>query len=74
MFFFIFCLCVGRTEKKLLLAMKLGANHTLRIDSSDIKEQALRVKQLFGTKPDVTIECSGAAQSIQLAIHVRICD
>ena len=58
------------SASRLQLAAKLGAQHTLLVDSKDAPALAERVAALLGGhQPDVTIECSGAESSIQLAIH-----
>ncbi|XP_037084424.1 sorbitol dehydrogenase-like [Pollicipes pollicipes] len=55
----------GRLE----LAARLGAQHTLLVDSKDAEALAGRVAELLGGRqPDVTIECSGAEASIRLGI------
>lgn len=51
-------------------AKKLGADYTLLVKSRDGKETADQVEDLMGEKAEITIECSGVAQSIQTAIYV----
>jgi L-iditol 2-dehydrogenase len=56
-------------EKRLTLAKELGATHTLLIKKGDSAETlASEVGRLMGAPPQITIECSGAESSIQLAI------
>ena len=58
------------SASRLELAAQLGAQHTLLVDTKDAAALAERVKELLGGhQPEVTIECSGAESSIQLAIH-----
>ena len=52
------------------MAEKLGADHTLRVDTRDAGEMARRVKKALGCKPDVSIECSGAEPSVQTGLYV----
>jgi len=57
-------------ENRLNFAKKLGADVTLLIDSRDALSLAHKVAQVLGDqKPDITIECSGAETSIQMAIY-----
>lgn len=54
------------------MAKKLGADHTVLIESRDAREVAQKIVNTIGSHPDVTIECSGAESSIQTAIYVSI--
>ncbi|XP_022104677.1 sorbitol dehydrogenase-like isoform X2 [Acanthaster planci] len=54
---------------RLDLAVKLGANHALKVDTRDGEEMARRVEEALGCKPDISIECSGAEPSIQTGIY-----
>jgi len=55
---------------RLEFAKKLGADHTITVDASyDSIKLAKEVVDTLGTRPDVTIECSGAEISLQAAIR-----
>ena len=54
------------------MALNLGAHHALRVDTRDPEEMARRVEEALGCKPDVSVECSGAAPSVQTGIYVSM--
>jgi L-iditol 2-dehydrogenase len=57
-------------EDRLRVAKTLGADYTLKLSGNqDLKLVAEQVENLMGTQPDITIECSGAEQSIQMAVY-----
>ncbi|XP_064620809.1 sorbitol dehydrogenase-like [Lineus longissimus] len=57
------------SESRLEAAKKMGADHTILVKSRDAKALAKEVEDVMGEMPDITIECSGAESSIQLAIY-----
>ncbi|XP_054157010.1 sorbitol dehydrogenase-like [Oppia nitens] len=59
-------------ESRLNFAKQLGISKTILIDSkSEVSDLAKQVIDKFGGQsPHVTLECSGAEMSINLAIHV----
>ncbi len=59
------------SDSRLEAARKLGANETVLIDTSPPEDIARQVSELIGAQPDITIECSGAESSIQMAVHVK---
>jgi len=58
-------------ESRLDFAKKMGINKTLlitpKLDSESVAQQVL---ELLGETPDITLECSGAESSLNLAIDV----
>ena len=48
----------------------MGADFPLKVTWKDPKDMALKIEEVMGESPDVTIECSGATPSIQTAIYV----
>jgi len=57
-------------EKRLAAAKEVGADETLLISKHNSPVQlASLVHEKLGTEPDISIECSGAESSIQLAIY-----
>lgn len=58
-------------EYRLDMAKKLGATHTLKIEKdADNQQLADKIVSTLGEEPNKTLECSGAEQSIQVAIEV----
>ncbi|XP_074647414.1 sorbitol dehydrogenase-like [Tubulanus polymorphus] len=57
------------SAERLEFAKKMGADHTLLIDTQDVDVLSEKVQTAFGVKADVTIECSGAQSSLELAIY-----
>ena len=57
-------------QNRLETAKQLGADNPLKVMSKDPKEMAVKIEELMGEQPDITIECSGATPSIQTAIYV----
>lgn len=56
-------------ESRLEMAKKLGATHTLKVTSRDPREVAQQIHDLMGSAPEITIECSGAAPSVQTGVY-----
>ncbi|XP_033124071.1 sorbitol dehydrogenase-like [Anneissia japonica] len=56
-------------EKRLAKAREMGATYTVKVDSKDPKIVAKNVEGALGGMPDVTIECSGAEPSVQMAFY-----
>ncbi|KAH9492945.1 hypothetical protein Btru_023899 [Bulinus truncatus] len=56
-------------ESRLNKAKEIGADYILKVTNSDPLKVAEAIESLMGDKPDITIECSGAAKSIQTAIY-----
>ena len=59
-------------QTRLNMAKTLGADETVLITSRDAQVCANQIVEVMGTRPDITVECSGAVQSIQTAIYVRL--
>ena len=57
-------------QSRLDMAKSMGATYTLKVTSKDPREMAQQVEELMGVQPEITIECSGAAPSLQTAIYV----
>ncbi|XP_074652705.1 sorbitol dehydrogenase-like [Tubulanus polymorphus] len=60
------------SAERLEFAKKIGADHTLLIDTKDVDVLSKKVQTAFGAKPDVTIECSGAQSSVELGIYSTV--
>lgn len=69
-------------NKKLLLdivdfrlqrAKEMGADYTLKI-TKDMAEDSVvqKIKELLGEDPDISLDCSGAEQSVRVALLVNI--
>jgi len=56
-------------EGRLKMAKELGADKIFKVTSRDPLENAKAIEEIMGEMPDITIECSGAAPSIQTAIY-----
>lgn len=61
-------------DKRLQVAKDLGADATYLVPAgTDAVTQAGHVEAIFGGQlPDITLECSGAESSVNLAILVRM--
>lgn len=55
-------------QNRLEVAKKMGADHTVLVNTGDAEALAKKIKELMGGMPDITIECSGAEPSIRLGI------
>jgi len=56
---------------RLATAKKIGADYTVLVKQGDSEEElAEQIKNLVGTEPDKTIDCSGFESSMRLAIQV----
>ncbi|XP_059164914.1 sorbitol dehydrogenase-like [Physella acuta] len=55
-------------EARLKKAKEIGADYVIKINSKDPLVAAQAIEETVGDKVDISIECSGAAQSIQTAI------
>jgi len=56
-------------ENRLQVAKELGADFVLKVDPSKSGEDlAKQIQQALGVMPDISIECTGAEASIELAI------
>ena len=51
-------------------AKEFGADFILQISNESPQEIAKKVEGLLGSKPEVTIECTGVETSIQAGIYV----
>lgn len=51
-------------------AKEVGADFTLQVTKESPREIANKVESMLGSKPEVTIECTGAESSIQTGIYV----
>jgi len=57
-------------EDRLVVAKSFGADFSLKLTANqDPKLVAEQIAELMGVQPDITIECSGAEQSLQMAIY-----
>ncbi|XP_013777584.1 sorbitol dehydrogenase-like [Limulus polyphemus] len=56
------------SSSRLEFSRKLGADHTILVDTKDAQALVTKVHEALGGAPDVTIECSGAESSIILTI------
>lgn len=57
-------------EKRLLVAEKLGATHQICVKDRRTEDLIDEIKTKLGDAPDITIECSGAASSVNMGIRV----
>ena len=61
-------------QNRLDMAQKLGADYPLLVDTKDAQEMAKKVHAAMGCEPNISIECSGAEQSVQTGVYVSIQD
>ena len=54
------------------MAKKLGADFPLLVDTKDACKMAEKVHAAMGCEPNISIECSGAEQSVQTGVYVSI--
>ena len=52
------------------MAKKLGADFPLLVDTKDAQEMAKKVHAAMGCEPNISIECSGAEQSVKTGVFV----
>lgn len=57
-------------ESRLKKAKELGAHNTLMVDDTDPQTLAMKVAEVMGCMPGVTLECCGVQASISLGMHV----
>ena len=48
----------------------MGADHVIKVTTTDPKELANQIEVMMGDQPDVSIECSAVDFSFRSAIHV----
>lgn len=56
-------------ESRLKVAKEIGADFAIKVTSGDPQVVAQEIEKAVGDKVDITIECSGAAKSIQTAVY-----
>ncbi|CAL1539660.1 unnamed protein product [Lymnaea stagnalis] len=56
-------------ESRLKVAKEIGADFAIKVTSGDPQVVAQAIEEAVGDKVDITIECSGAAKSIQTAVY-----
>lgn len=57
------------SSKRLELAKQLGADHTILVNKGDSDEDLIKkIVDSLGCEPDVSMDCSGAEQSVRVAI------
>ena len=57
------------SASRLTKAKEVGADFTIQVGKETPQEIASKVESLLGSKPEVTIECTGAESSIQTGIY-----
>lgn len=57
-------------ENRLEFAKKLGATHPINVKDKKVEDLVEEIRVKAGREPDVSIECSGAASSVKLAVLV----
>ena len=62
--------CLDISEGRLAVAKKMGADYTIIVTDKEAQEMGNVIATTMGANPDVTIECSGAASSVQTGIYV----
>ena len=65
-------LCVDIVEQKLEVAMAMGAEHVIKVNTRDARKLANQIKDTMGVAPDVAIECTGIESSVATAIYVSV--
>ena len=58
------------SASRLTKAKEVGADFTIQVGKETPQEIASKVESLLGSKPEVTIECTGAESSVQTGIYV----
>ncbi|GAB1286808.1 Sorbitol dehydrogenase [Apodemus speciosus] len=57
------------SASRLTKAKEIGADFTIHVAKETPQEIASKVESLLGSKPEVTIECTGSESSIQMGIY-----
>jgi Zn-dependent alcohol dehydrogenase len=57
-------------ESKLVMALRMGATHTINSTGLGQGDMAVRVKEAIGAQCDITIECTGVEGSVRAAVSV----
>lgn len=57
------------SASRLTKAKEVGADFTIQVAKETPQEIASKVESLLGSKPEVTIECTGAESSVQTGIY-----
>lgn len=58
-------------ESRLKKAKELGADFTLKITNQLSEADIIKkIKELLGKEPNITLECTGAEQSVRVALQV----
>ncbi|KAF1593185.1 UNVERIFIED_CONTAM: Sorbitol dehydrogenase, partial [Eudyptes pachyrhynchus] len=57
------------SASRLTKAKEVGADFTIQVGKETPQEIASKVESLLGSKPEVTIECTGAESSVQTGIY-----
>ena len=58
-------------EHRLEVARSMGADHVIKVTTTDPRELANQIEVTMGDQPDVSIECSAVDFSFSTALHVR---
>ncbi|XP_072017829.1 sorbitol dehydrogenase-like isoform X2 [Amphiura filiformis] len=56
-------------QNRLDMAKQLGVDYPLLVNTKDSLEMAKKVHTAMGCEPNITIECSGAEQSVQTGVY-----
>ena len=66
-------LCVDIVKQKLEVAMVMGADHVIQVNTKDGRKLANQIRDTMGVAPDIAIECTGVDSSVATAIYVSVC-
>ncbi|KAK7105824.1 sorbitol dehydrogenase-like [Littorina saxatilis] len=56
-------------DHRLNVAKSLGADHVIKVTTSDPEELANQIEETLGTKPDASFECSGTDFSMATSVY-----
>jgi len=59
-------------EERLEVAMAMGADQVVKVDTKDAQKLANQIREKMGGAPNMTIECTGVEASVATAIYVGV--
>lgn len=72
--FIQFCLFLyaDLLESRLQIAKNCGADYTIQITpKDDVNIVSKKIEEILGEKPDITIDCTGYENTVNIGLRVR---